>query len=196
MKEFETDGLILRKFKTEDAKTIYETWIKSNRTENVLGIEPKQDVVNEMEIEAIVNSFIRESAYGELKWLIEEKETKKLIGYVGIKEISTNNKVCGIMFNTIDGDKYVKEHLKKSLRKICNYLIKDEGYESIFVRMYEANSEKSKIKMEALKEAGMKCEVGFEVYSTTNNNGTVNSKNLTIFTMKRKDLDKYSEATS
>ena len=180
MKEFETEELILRKFKVEDADEIYESWIKGKLLKDIIGFEP---IGGLNEVKRIVKSNIKETEWGEPRWVIQEKKTKKLIGYIATREISRKNKVCRIIFNITDCNPKSVEYLKESLQKICNYLLNEDGFDMVYTKICNPKSEKSKFKINVLEEIGMKLE-GKLREMTNSKNGE-----LLVFTLMRADLN-------
>ena len=189
MKEFETKELLLREFKKEDVEEAYESWINTKMLEDIIGFEPEENVVV---AKMLINAFINETKWGEPKWVIQEKTTGKLIGYVGIREISINNKICRVMFNITDYNSTGKEYVKEALLKVCNYLLESD-FDVVYSKIYNSSSEVAEIKKSILEEIGMK--------KGKSNNKIIkkeikNSKNFTIFSLDKKDEEKDEKKCS
>ena len=188
MKEFKTKELFLRKFKTEDTDEIYENWIKGKMLEDIVGFEQTTDNIEETKL--MISSFIRESEWGEPKWVIEEVKTNKLIGYVGIKEVSRKNRACRVMFNITDCKKKGKKYLTEALEKVCEYLLFEDDFDIVFSKIYDSSAEISKIKSGILEEIGMKQEGRLRHIRI--NDKTKKSEDLTFFSIMKDDLKRKS----
>ncbi len=187
MKDLETQELILRKFTMKDADEIYESWIKGKMLEDIIGFEP---IGGLKEVKAIINSNIKESDWGEPRWVIQEKESKKLVGYVATREISRKNKICRIIFNIADCANKESKYLEDSLQAICDYLLNEDNFDIVYTKIYNSNSTKSKKMMETLKKIGMKLETKFKHMII--NEKTQKPEELCIFSVMRGDLKEIS----
>ena len=185
MKEFETEELIIRKFKVEDSDEIYEDWVKAKKLEDIVGFKP---IGGLNEVKRIIMSSIKDSESGEPRWVIQEKKSKKLIGYIATDEISRKNQICKIIFS-IDGfNAKRKEYLKDAIQKICDYLLNEDEFKFVYTKVYNSESEKSKFEIEILKEIGMKLEGNFRRIRI--NERTNKPEDLLVFTIMREDLEK------
>ena len=89
MKQLETKRYILRKPTENDAEIIYEKW--GTDKENIAQYKEHKFYRNIIEAKALIKSLIKESEDEILFWIIEEKETKNIVGYIklptgGIKD--------------------------------------------------------------------------------------------------------------
>ena len=80
MKQLETKRYILRKPTENDAEIIYEKW--GTDKENIAQYKEHKFYRNIIEAKALIKSLIKESEDEILFWIIEEKETKNIVGYI------------------------------------------------------------------------------------------------------------------
>lgn len=74
---FETERLIIRNFKCDDSKGCFESWGKDMNLGKYIILYPMKEV---SQMESLVSSFTK----NENAWLLEEKETRNIIGYITV----------------------------------------------------------------------------------------------------------------
>lgn len=183
MKSLETKNLKLRAFKAEDAEEIYESITKGEMLDN----DWIKDINNTNidEIRMLVDSLISGSEEGEPTWVLQEKETGKLFGYVTSNERTKNNKLCVIVANTADCSKKGREYAKEALEEICDYLLFEEDFEAIYTRVYDKNPRVTQIKCDIFEKIGMKKDE--EIKYVRFNKDTKKSENL--YCIKKENLE-------
>lgn len=91
MKKIETQRYILRIPKIEDAKEIYERW--GTDKEKMAEYKEHKLYRNVIEAKALITAAIQETENGVVFWIIEDKKTNKIVGYIklpsGIKKIKS-----------------------------------------------------------------------------------------------------------
>lgn len=153
MKELETEQLLLRKYKEEDYKEIYENLTKEGKAQKCIGYPVHQNVD---ETKKMVNSFVKEFELGEPIWAMEEKETHQIIGFIQVTELSKQNQRCEINFGMMK-EKINYISAEAAIKTTISYL-QEEGYQLVISKFYDENEEWTKIKSEILEKAGMKKE--------------------------------------
>ena len=81
-KKLETNRLILRKFKIEDANCMYNNWACNPNVSKYVTWEPHKDV---SETKALLEEWIKK--YNDIdtyKWVAEIKDTKEIIGSIDV----------------------------------------------------------------------------------------------------------------
>ena len=79
MKDLETENLIIRKFKLEDAEDAYKNLASEERLSECLGYRIHENVE---ETRMMIRSYMNEYDMNELVWAIEEKKTRTVVGYI------------------------------------------------------------------------------------------------------------------
>lgn len=153
MKELETEELVLRKYKEEDFKEIYENLTRQGKAEQCIGYPVHQ---NADETKKMVNSFIKEFELGEPMWAVEEKNTHHIIGFIQATELCKKNQRCEINFG-IKQEKLKQICLENAIKTVITHL-QEEGYPLVISKFYDENPEWTKSKCKLLEKAGMKQE--------------------------------------
>ena len=85
-KTIETERLILRKFTTDDAMDMYKNWASDDMVTKFLTWPTHKDVEAS---KAVINLWIKESeSENNYQWGIELKDTKEVIGSIGVVNIA------------------------------------------------------------------------------------------------------------
>ena len=146
MKCIKTDKVILRKFKMEDVEeacynlSIYDDNNMCNE------IEDKNIEQTKIIVKSAINEFYTE----EPVWAIEDKETKKLVGYIRIINFSPKNKTCNIIWSVSNKCNNIS-FMKDVLIQILNFLFTKKDIELVEYSYYDNNNEINTI----LEEIGM-----------------------------------------
>ena len=75
----ETERLILRRFKLEDANDMYNNWATDSNCNKYLSWDLHKDIEETREI---VKKWINEYDNGSYNWVVELKDKKELIGSI------------------------------------------------------------------------------------------------------------------
>ena len=151
-KNLETDRLILRKVKKEDATYAYNNWCSSDKVSKyvIWDKHENMDVTKEL-------YEMWESDYENLdtfRWIVELKDTHELIGTID---------VCGKKYFKYDvceigycyGEKFWnKGYGTEILKRVIKYLFEEVGFEVIYANHMSNNPASGKV----MEKAGMKKE--------------------------------------
>ena len=144
MRYLKTNDVIIRKFKKEDIDSLY------NILDNTNYITNKNSKIQMIKI---IESTIFQNYTEEPIWALEEKQTKKIFGYIKIENYSPKNKFCKISW--VVTDKFSNSLLiKQALKRVMNFMFKKKDIDLIECSYYGKNEETSKI----LDNIGMKKE--------------------------------------
>ena len=183
MKEFETSKLIIRSFKEDDAKEILENWTYDGKEKRKYNPKACEDL--EM-IKVQLKSAIKLSDEGYPTWAIQEKDSKKLIGFVSANEVSVEEALCGFVFH-IESLCKNKEHLKEALETISDYLLFEDDFDILTTKLSDSKNEETSKTVEVLEESGMKQEG--RLRNRILNRKTNKIEDLLIFSLMRKDRE-------
>lgn len=154
MKDLETENLKIRKFKITDTEDAHKYLGSEKKLADCLNYNLHKSLE---ETRAIIASYIKEYEMNELVWAMEEKKTGKVIGFINAQEVSKTNKGCrikfGIALNWVNTG-----YMEEALKKVFEYLIKEQGYYIVISNFYDCNKELTQIKEEILQRVGMKKE--------------------------------------
>lgn len=154
MKNLETERMILRKPRLEDAEENFEKWGSNEQLAEYSEFQVHKSIA---ESRLFLKSIIREAEEGVPFWFVEEKETNKMIAYIKSPVISYHNKTVNLSFYFLPSwrNNYFPE---EALEKAMQYLFEEENLETIIIKFYDQSSESSEILDRIMKNIGMKKE--------------------------------------
>ena len=152
MKQLETKRYILRKPTENDAEIIYEKW--GTDKENIAQYKEHKFYRNIIETKALINSVIKESEDEILFWIIEEKETKNIVGYIKLPTGGIKDKKRELAFYFLNG--YREDGTPEEvLKAVIDYIFSEEKYETIITKFYDRNEKNTKLTHSVLTNVGM-----------------------------------------
>ena len=101
MKEIETERYEIRIPKIEDAEEIYEKW--GTDKEKMAEYKEHKLYRNVIEAKALITAAIQETENGEIFWIIEDKKTKKIVGYIKLLSGIEKDKKRDVAFYFLNG---------------------------------------------------------------------------------------------
>ena len=151
-KNLETERLILRKVKKEDAKEAYNNWCNSDKVSKYVLWDKHSDVnVTEELYEMWENDYQNLDTF---RWIVELKSTHELIGTIDVmgKKYFKYN-VCEIGY--CYGEKFWnKGYASESLKRVIEFLFEEAGFEVIYADHMSNNPVSGKV----MEKSGMKKE--------------------------------------
>lgn len=182
--KIETDRLILRKFKTSDAKSFYKNCVSDSKVSYYLSWEPHKNVKESEEfIKSLMETYEDSFVYD---WAIELKETSEVIGNIKVNNIDDKNSFCHIGYYI--GSKFWNKGLMtEALKIVISYLFEETDLNRIVARHDVENIGSGKVMVKAnmtyegtLRECKFRnnkfCSLA--VYSILKNEWKNNSLNL------------------
>ncbi len=152
MKKIETQRYILRIPKIEDAEEIYERW--GTDKEKMAEYKEHKLYRNVIEAKALITAAIQETENGEIFWIIEDKKTKKIVGYIKLLSGIEKDKKRDVAFYFLNG--YRKDGTPEEvLSGVINYVFTNEEYETIITKFYAAYKEDTDLLDSILLKIGM-----------------------------------------
>lgn len=152
MKQLETKRYILRKPTENDAEIIYEKW--GTDKENIAQYKEHKFYRNIIEAKALIKSVIKESEDEILFWIIEEKETKNIVGYIKLPTGGIKDKKRELAFYFLNG--YREDGTPEEvLKAVIDYIFSKEKYETIITKFYDRNEKNTKLTHSILTNVGM-----------------------------------------
>lgn len=160
----ETERLVLREFKIEDAEDMYHHWASDEKVTHYLTWPPHQCVEDTKQLLA---SWIQLYEKGDsYNWGIVVKDKNTLIGNISVTRVDKNTNTVEMGYcigQAYWGHGYVAE----ALREVISYLFK-EGYDLVRTRHDKNNPHSGRV----MQKAGMKYEGTFRKHGK-NNQGVV-----------------------
>ena len=149
-KTLETNRLILRKFKIEDAKNFYENVTTDPKVNLYLNWELHKNVD---ETKELLSKWIEFYQKGMYNWVVELKDTHEIIG--SICEEGKNLKHKTISIGYCYGSKYWnKGYATEALRKEIEYLLLEQDFYIVSANYRSSNPASGKV----MQKVGMKYE--------------------------------------
>lgn len=147
-KTLETDRLILRKFKIEDAEDVFKNYATDPNTNKFLSWDLHKNVD---ETKELLSKWIEEYDKGVYNWAVELKDTHEVIG--NISEQGKSDKHKTITLGYCYGSKFWnKGYATEALRKVIEFLLKEKDYYLVTANHRASNPASGKV----MQKAGMK----------------------------------------
>ena len=147
-KTIQTNRLILRKFKIENAQGMFDNWATDPKTNYFLGWPLHKNVE---ETKSIITNWINKYEEGSYNWIIEEKDTHQVIG--SICEEGKKERFKTIALGYCLGSKWWnKGYATEALKAVIKYLLLEKDYYLIEANYRSSNPASGKV----MQNAGMK----------------------------------------
>lgn len=146
-KTLESDRLILRKFKMDDASGVYKNWASDPECCQYLSWNVHKSV---KETRSILRSWIKEYKKGCYNWVVELKDTHEVIGSISVISISKKHLTAEIGY--CYGSKYWGNgYATEALRTVVEYLLNECGLYLVEARHISDNPASGRV----MEKAGM-----------------------------------------
>ena len=147
-KTLETERLILRKFKLEDAEGMFNNWATDPEVNKFLSWPLHKNIE---ETKKIITNWINEYNNGSYNWIVELKENHEVIG--SICEEGKSDKHKTISLGYCYGSKFWnKGYASEALRKVIEYLLNEKEYYLVIANHRSSNPASGRV----MQKAGMK----------------------------------------
>lgn len=152
MKSIETERYILRIPRIEDAEEIYERW--GTDKEKMAQYKAHKVYRNVIEAKMLITAAIKETDNGVTLWIIEEKNSNKIIGYIKLQDSSKKDRKCEVAF-------YFLENWREDgtpeevLGRVIEYVFTETEFETIVMKFYAATQQDKELLNRILLKIGM-----------------------------------------
>lgn len=155
MKRLETKRYILRMPNVDDAEEIYERW--GTDKENMAQYKEHKLYRNVIEAKALINSILKENEDGIIFWIIEDKESQDIIGYIKLPTGTIKDKKRELTFYFLKGHREDGTP-EEVLKTVIDYIFSKEKYETVITKFYDRNERDTKLVHNILTNVGMSRE--------------------------------------
>lgn len=155
MEQLETDRYILRKPNENDAEEIYERW--GTDKENMAQYKEHKLYRNVIEAKALINSILKENEDEIIFWIIEDKESQDIIGYIKLPTGIIKDKKRELTFYFLKGHREDGTP-EEVLKTVIDYIFSKEKYETVITKFYDRNERDTKLVHNILTNVGMSRE--------------------------------------
>ena len=152
MKRLETKRYILRMPNVDDAEEIYERW--GTDKENMAQYKEHKLYRNVIEAKALINSILKENEDGIIFWIIEDKESQDIIGYIKLPTGIIKDKKRELTFYFLKGHREDGTP-EEVLKTVIDYIFSKEKYETVITKFYDRNERDTKLLHNILTNVGM-----------------------------------------
>lgn len=143
----ETERLILRRFKIEDAKDMYNNWATDKECNKYLTWELHKNID---ETKTIINKWIEEYETGSYNWVVELKSTSELIGAISVVRAHKKDLNCEVGY--CYGAKYWGNgYASEVLKRVIDYLLYDCNFHLVEAHHISGNPASGRV----MQKAGM-----------------------------------------
>jgi len=150
-KEIETERLILRRFRSEDAEDMYANWASDPEVTRFLTWPPHQSV--EVTKSILADWIPRYEEGGYFNWVMEYKETGKIIGNISVVKLDESIRAADMGY-CMSRRYWGQGLMPEALIAVMDYLFDEVGLDRV-AASHDVNNPKSGRVME---KAGMKME--------------------------------------
>ena len=192
MEQLETDRYILRKPNENDAEEIYERW--GTDKENMAQYKEHKLYRNVIEAKALINSILKENEDGIIFWIIEDKESKDIIGYIKLPTGTIKDKKRELTFYFLKGHREDGTP-EEVLKTVIDYIFSKEKYETVITKFYDRNERNTKLVHNILTNVGMSRE-GILRNRLINDEGKKIDKYIYSILKEEWELDKKNNRNS
>lgn len=182
MMTFKTDDVIIRRFQMRDAEqedlNIF-LYNNSNIVPDDVKIETGYGYKQKAKL--VVKSAINEYYTDEPIWAIENKETKRIIGYIRVCNYSSKNKMCNLTW-AMSNRHWDNGFMKDALVQIFNFMFTKRDVELIECSYYQPDDSNNVI----LDEIGMTKEATLRARRV--NEHTKMKENFIIYSISKEEF--------
>lgn len=173
MKEIETDNILLREFKVEDAEVAFDNWAGIKRMADLSDFRVHLSVD---ETRQMIEIGLGDGEGERYTVAIIFKETNEVTGFIRIYDISTKNKTCKIRF--VVGKKWLNAGKEKLYSEAINAIASNLLENGFDVISYECcdGTEFYKIKVKILENTDFKQEAVLHQRIVNEETGEKNNK--------------------
>ena len=150
-KTLETERLILRKVKLEDAKTAFNNWCNSDKVDKYVLWKKHENVDETVSIyEKWIEEYKDDKTF---RWIVELKDTQDLIGTIDVSKRLITHGSCEIGY--CYSDKYWNNgYATEALKAVIKYLFEECEADLVNAEFMENNPASGKV----MEKSGMKFE--------------------------------------
>lgn len=161
----ETQRLILRKFKQDDAQEMFDNWASDEEVAKYLTWQPHADTeVTKQILRRWTENYKNNSCYN---WAIKLKSTGELIGSISV--VQTDEAVMSAELGYCMGKKWWgKEYMPEAGKAVIKYLFEEVGFNRIAARHDSENAKSGRV----MQKLGMTRE-GILRSAGVNNRGII-----------------------
>lgn len=159
--EIETERLLLRKFKIEDATQMFNNWARYPENVKYLSWLPHKSIDETYQIlDKWLNEYKNKDYY---RWCITLKDTHEAIGGIDVVEIMELRSTCEIGY-VLSKNYWNRGIMTEALKAVLNYLFKKVNFNRIQLRHHIENIASGKV----MQKCGLKYEGILRQYGITN----------------------------
>ena len=147
-KKLETDRLILREFKIDDAEAMYRNWATDPECCKYLSWNVHRDV---NETKTVIQAWIDSYKNGSYHWVVELKENHEIIGSISVVRVHEEHKTAEIGY--CYGSKFWNHgYATEALRRVIEYLLNECDFYLVECGHISGNPASGRV----MQKAGMK----------------------------------------
>lgn len=174
----ETERLLLRKFKTEDAQMMFDNWAKDPENVKYLSWQAHRNVNDTY---TILDKWLEEYKNANCyRWCITLKDTSEVIGGIDVIKIIENRSTCEIGY-VVTKKLWKRGIMTEALSAVIKYLFIKVNFNRIQLRHLTENPASGKVML----KCGLKFEGILRQYGLKNNGEHCDSA---IYSILRSEL--------
>ena len=132
----ETNRLILRQYRIEDAEDIYVNWATDREVTRFWGWEPHEHIEKtRMLLQGWISNYQRADNY---HWVIEDKKQSEAIGYIYLNEFD-ESKSCATIHYLLSRRFWNQGIMTEACAGVLSFAFTEIGLEKVMSRHHEMN---------------------------------------------------------
>ena len=132
----ETDRLILREYKIEDAEDMYKNWVTDHEVTRFWGWDPHKNIE---ETRSVLHSWIEDyQKMDNYHWVIESKKLSEVIGYIYLNEIDEIES-CAAVHYLLSRKLWGQGIMTEACGSVLSFAFIGIGFHKIKTRHHEMN---------------------------------------------------------
>ena len=172
-KTIETQRLILRRFKEEDATDMFNNWASDNAVTRYVSWPTHSDIeVSKNLLTMWIDDYSNQENYN---WAIEIKESGSVVGSIGLMHIDNNIENCEIGY-CIGKAFWNKGITTEAFSAVINFIFKELGFQRITGRHHLDNPASGRV----MEKCGLKYEGTLRKIHRCNTGSLVDCKYYSI----------------
>lgn len=174
-RRFETERLILRRFKLSDVDAVFDNWASDEEVSRYVGWNAHKDKIETLQL---VSGWIEDYKNKSYNWAVELKDTHELIGNISAFNVSKKNSNCEIGY-CYGREFWGRGYATEALKAVLDHMLKECEMHIVEAKHYSLNPSSGRVMQKAgmIKEAVLK-ERRYEEASKTYSDLIYYSKKL------------------
>ena len=147
--QLETERLILRRYRMDDAADMYENWVADSEVTRFWGWKPHENIE---ETKTLLQGWICDyEKTDHYHWVIEDKAQAKAIGYIYLNEMD-DAEACAAVHYLLSRKHWNRGIMTEACTSVLDFAFAELGLQKVVSRHHELNPASGRV----LKKCGFR----------------------------------------